>query len=127
MEDISSITRLSPQEQVYYEKLQNIYSIVKTIDYLEWAYMSGKVKGPEYDAECRSLLHQYNLSTQAVQNFPGIDQFLKEYNLIQCQSAFQRIKEGRSGYKGEDVDKNLAQRVFDITQKIIGAMDAVQL
>lgn len=30
-----------------------------------------------------------------------------------------RIKEGRSNYKGEDTDKNMGQRVFDITTKFI--------
>ena len=38
--------------------------------------MSGKVKGPEYDAECRSLLHQYQMSSQSVQNFPGLNHFM---------------------------------------------------
>lgn len=31
--------------------------------------MSGKIKGPEYDAECRSLIHQYEMSSQSIANF----------------------------------------------------------
>ena len=34
MEDIDSLTRLTPQEQIQYEKEQNLYSIIKTIEYL---------------------------------------------------------------------------------------------
>jgi hypothetical protein len=38
--------------------------------------MSGKVKGPEYDAECRSLLHQYKMSSDSIPGFE-INGFLK--------------------------------------------------
>ena len=61
MEDIEALTRFSPQEQAHFEKEQNLYSIIKTIEFLEFAYMSGRVKGPEYDAEFRSLLHQFTM------------------------------------------------------------------
>ena len=40
-----------------FEKEQNLYSLIKTIEYLEWAYMSGKVQGPDYDKEFRVLLN----------------------------------------------------------------------
>ena len=48
-QDVDQILQFSPQEQIDFEKEQNIYSIVKTIEYLEWAYMSAKIKGTEYD------------------------------------------------------------------------------
>jgi len=51
------LARLTPLEQARFEKEQNLFSIIKTIEFLEFAYMTGKVKGPEYDAEFRSLLH----------------------------------------------------------------------
>ena len=38
-----------------------------------------------------------------------------------------RIKEGKSNYKGEETDKNLAQRVFDITTKFITPIDVLSL
>lgn len=44
--------------------------------------MSGKVKGPEYDAECRGLLHQYQMSSQAIPNFQGIDKFFQVRDLM---------------------------------------------
>ena len=34
MEDIESLIRLSPMEQVQFEKEQNLYSIIKTVEYL---------------------------------------------------------------------------------------------
>jgi len=38
-----------------------------------------------------------------------------------------RLKEGKSNYKGEETDKNLAQRVFDITTKFIQPIDVLAL
>jgi hypothetical protein len=57
MEDIDALIRFTPQEQALFEKEQNLYSIVKTIEFLECAYMNGKVAGPQYDAEFRALFH----------------------------------------------------------------------
>eukprot|EP00347_Sterkiella_histriomuscorum_P010777 403374957 len=104
-----------------------MYSIIKTIDYLEYAYITGKIKGPEYDSECKQLLHQFNLSQQAIQGFKGIDAFFQEYELMNCHDALSRIKAGKSGYNGEDADSNVRQRIFDITTKIISALDVVAM
>ncbi len=107
MEDVASLLRLDPNEENELQKFQNLFSIIKTLDYLEWAYMSGKVKGSDYDSECRQLLHLFKMQSGDVPNF-NLDNFVKEYNLMHCQSAQRRIKDGRSGYKGEDVNVNLS-------------------
>lgn len=52
---------------------------------------------------------------------------MAEYNLDQCQSAKIRIQAGKSNYKGEDTDKNAAQRIFDITTKFIQPVDMIAL
>lgn len=44
---------------------------------------------------------------------------MAEYSLEQCVTAKNLIKAGKSNYKGEDTDKNAAQRIFDITTKFI--------
>ena len=127
MDDLSQILALTPQEQVNFEKEQNLYSIVKTIEYLEWAYMTGKIKGNVYDAEFRSLLHHFNMCQQSILQFEGVDQFFKRYNLDHCQTAKQRIKEQKSSHKGEETDKNTAIRVMDITSKFVGTQDLLEL
>ena len=78
-QDLDQILQLSPQEQIDFEKEQNLFSLIKTIEYLEWAYMSGKIKGAEYDAEFRSLLHQYKLCQDSIPNFEGVDRFIQRY------------------------------------------------
>ena len=89
--------------------------------------MSGKIKGSEYDAEFRALLHQYKLCESSFVNFEGIEKFVSRYQLDHCQTAKQRIKIGQSSYKGEETDKSLAIRVMDITQKMIGAQDLLEI
>lgn len=39
--------------------------------------MSGKVSGQEYDKEFRNLYHQYNMSSQAIPGFQGLDKFVQ--------------------------------------------------
>ena len=43
--DLEEILQLEPAEKLTYEREQNLYSIIKTIEYLEWAYMSAKIQG----------------------------------------------------------------------------------
>ena len=46
MEDLDALIRFTPQEQAQFEKEQSLSSIIKTIEFLEFAYMNGKVSGP---------------------------------------------------------------------------------
>lgn len=125
MEDIDSIIRFTPLEQAQFEKEQNLFSIIKTIEFLEFAYMNGKVAGPEYEKEFVKLLHQFTLCKQSIPNFVGIDAFMRDSNLEHCQSAKQRIMAGKSNYKGEDASGNLPQRVFKITSTFIQSIDVL--
>ena len=93
----------------------------------EFAYTSGKVSGAEYDSQFRSLLHQYELCSNSIQNFAGIDAFIEQYNIQHCASAKQLLKSKQSNYRGEETDRNLAQRVFDITTKFIAPIDVLAL
>ncbi len=89
--------------------------------------MTGKVKGPQYDAEFRELLHQFEMCSQSIAGFVGLERFMAQFSLEHCQSAKMRIAAGKSNYKGEETDKNLAQRVFDITTKFIQPIDVLTL
>ena len=57
----------------------------------------------------------------------GIDRFAAKYQLEHCQTAKQRIKEGRSSYRGEETDKGMELRVMDITEKMVGATDLLEM
>ena len=89
--------------------------------------MSGRIKGSEYDSEFRQLLHHFQMGEKSIINFQGIEVFFQKYQLDHCQTAKQRIKEGQSGYKGEEADKGMALRVMTITEKMIGAIDILEI
>ena len=74
---------MSPQEQMDFEKYQNIYSLVKTIEYLEWAYISGRVQNIEYDNQIKRLLGMYKMSSEAIPGF-NLDEFIRKWSLEHC-------------------------------------------
>lgn len=45
MDDIDALIRFSPYEQAQMGLEQNLFSIIKTLEYLEIAYMNGRVPG----------------------------------------------------------------------------------
>ena len=112
--DLESILTMTTQERNTFEHEQNIYSLVKTIEYLEWAFMSGKIKGPEYDKEFRKLHTQYDGTKNAIHNF-NIGNFMAKYQLEHCSSAKQRIQAGKSSWKGDEIPANVIKRVADIS------------
>ena len=59
--------------------------------------------------------------------FAGLEAFMDQYNISHCMSAKTLLKSGQSNYRGEETDRNLAQRVFDITTKFIAPMDVLAL
>ena len=50
MEDVDQILELGSGEKMEFEKEQNLYSLIKSIEYLEFAYLSSKVRPNEYDS-----------------------------------------------------------------------------
>jgi len=84
MDDIDQLIRFTPQESSHFEKEQNLFSIIKTMDYLEFAYMNGRVAGDKYDTEWRALFHQYSMVTNTIGQFEGLDSFVKRMHLNHC-------------------------------------------
>jgi hypothetical protein len=64
------------------ENEENIYSIIKTIDVLEWAYTRGIVKSKDYHVECKKLIHQYLVCVDNIDNFKGLDKFMQVFIYI---------------------------------------------
>ena len=65
--------------------------------------MSGKIKGTEYDLEFKSLYHHFTMCRDSISQF-NLDKFIQKYQLEHCQTANQRIKDGKSAYKGEETE-----------------------
>ena len=85
--DLDQILHLSSAEKLKFEKLQNLYSLVKTIEYLYWAFTSGKIEGKVYDSEFQELFNSFKMCMNTIPNFQGVDQFFQTYQLDHCFSA----------------------------------------
>ena len=80
------------------EKIQNpanIYSLIRTLQFIEWAYNFSHIDRESYTKETNIILEQYKNATNAYTDYEGLDDFVKHYKLEDCTYAINRIKEGR--------------------------------
>ena len=79
------------------EKIQNpanIYSLIRTLQFIEWAYNFSHIDRESYTKETNIILEQYKNATNAYPEYEGLDNFVKHYKLEDCSFAINRIKEG---------------------------------
>ena len=80
------------------EKIQNpanIYSLIRTLQFIEWAYNFSHIDRERYTNETNIILEQYENAKNAYPEYEGLDNFVKHYKLEDCTYAINRIKEGR--------------------------------
>lgn len=79
------------------EKIQNpanIYSLIRTLQFIEWAYNFSHINRDTYIKETNIILEQYKNAVNAYTEYKGLDAFVKEYNLMDCTYAINRIRQG---------------------------------
>ncbi len=79
------------------EKIQNpanIYSLIKTLQFIEWAYNFSHIDRETYIKETNIILEQYKNAVNAYPEYKGLDNFVIEYKLQDCTYAINRIKQG---------------------------------
>ena len=98
--DFSDAITLTSSEKNNLDDMQNVYSIIRTLDALESEYSRGRVDGKDYESHCLKLINQFSNTVDNLQNFPGIDFFVDKYDLNACKpwNAITRLKEKRANY-----------------------------
>ena len=79
------------------EKIQNpanIYSLIRTLQFIEWAYNFSHIDRETYIKETNIILEQYKNAVNAYPEYKGLDNFVAEYKLQDCTYAINRIKLG---------------------------------
>ena len=79
------------------EKIQNpanIYSLIRTLQFIEWAYNFSHIDRETYIKETNIILEQYKNAVNAYPEYKGLDNFVVEYKLQDCTYAINRIKLG---------------------------------
>jgi hypothetical protein len=86
---------LTFEEEAQIEQPANIYSIVRTLDFIEWAFNSGHIDKENYMEHSNTILDQYKTSVDAYQDkFAGIDAFAQKYGLSDFKLGINRLKQG---------------------------------
>ena len=117
--------RFTQQEEVQNEKEQNMYSIIQTMETLEWAYMNGH-EGTDYEKEWNQLYHQYTLVKQTLPQF-DINRFARAMQLEHCQAAIIRLSAGKSSFKAVESSAGFTKLVFDYTSALITTSDTISM
>jgi hypothetical protein len=86
---------LTFEEESQIEQPANIYSIVRTLDFIEWAYNTGHIDKESYMEHSNIILEQYKTCVDAYQDkFNGIDAFAQKYGLSEFKLGINRLKQG---------------------------------
>lgn len=86
---------LTFEEESQIEQPANIYSIVRTLDFIEWAYNTGHIDKESYMEQSNIILEQYKNCVDAYQDkFNGIDAFAQKYGLSDFKLGINRLKQG---------------------------------
>lgn len=86
---------LTFEEESQIEQPANIYSIVRTLDFIEWAYNTGHIDKESYMEQSNIILDQYKNCVDAYQDkFNGIDAFAQKYGLSDFKLGINRLRQG---------------------------------
>uniref|UniRef100_A0A7S3N8M1 VPS28 N-terminal domain-containing protein n=1 Tax=Euplotes harpa TaxID=151035 RepID=A0A7S3N8M1_9SPIT len=124
---MNSALKLTTQEKAELEDLQNIYSIIRTLDALEAEHARGRVKEDEYQELCTRYITQFEQTMENMENFLSLDTFASMYNLTQCKNAIKRLKEKSPMYTGGKIGKNQAVNAFRLGTLIVNLTDYIDL
>ena len=86
---------LTIEEEEEIQNPANIYSLIRTLQFIEWAYNFSHIDRESYTKETNIILEQYENAKNAYPEYEGLDNFVKHYKLEDCSFAINRIKEGR--------------------------------
>lgn len=127
-------------QREHFDKLADLYAIVRSIELLEKAYIKDSIRDKEYTPACQKLLAKYKTLIAQVDGQlpkrngqPSVEAFMQEYRMG-CSAAMLRInagvpasmEHGSSTSSGED-GRQSAQYIAVAVQYFITLMDALKL
>lgn len=109
-----------------YDSRANVFSLIKTIEALEKAYIKDAVTPDQYTSSCNILLDQYNAAFKLIRdNFDTVEAFVSKY-MLHCPAAMERIKEGHP-ITVRDNRGNVSKAIAEIVSLFITLMDRLRL
>lgn len=117
------------KERERFETLADLYSIIKTVEHLERAYVRDSVEAEPYSKACTKLIAQFKTLNNIVGEYvPSVEDFMKTYQL-RCPAAENRLlKIGVDAVVEHGSTSNKGQKLIaETAQHFITAMNALQL
>jgi len=119
------------KEREMYDNMADLYSIIKTTDHLEKAFIRDSISAKEYTPACTNLIAQF----KTAQNLLNVDinQFINDFRL-DCNAAYKRlvtvgvpatIEHGSSHTGGSGGSGR--QSIAEVVQYFITTMDSIKL
>ena len=108
---------LTTEEENEIEPLANIYSLIRTLEFIEWAYNYGHITPETHMEQAGIILGQYNTLIDTFRDkFENLNEFCMKYDLNDCKLAIKRIEEGLSKGQGNfGLALDLNQRFNDVS------------
>ena len=116
----------SARERETYDNRANVFSLIRTIEALEKAYIKDAVTPDQYTTSCSILLDQYNAAFKLIrESFDSVEKFTERY-MLHCPAAMERIKEGRP-ITVRDNRGNISKAIAETVSLFITVMDRLRL
>eukprot|EP00276_Gloeochaete_wittrockiana_P006734 CAMPEP_0184657448 /NCGR_PEP_ID=MMETSP0308-20130426/19637_1 /TAXON_ID=38269 /ORGANISM="Gloeochaete witrockiana, Strain SAG 46.84" /LENGTH=224 /DNA_ID=CAMNT_0027095285 /DNA_START=242 /DNA_END=916 /DNA_ORIENTATION=+ len=120
------------KERERIEQISDLYSIIKTVEHLEKAYVRDAIPASEYAPACQKLIAQFKTLQQVLRDsVPDVERFMADYRM-ECKAAANRLL--RAGvpatieHGGPISSSDGAQKaVAETTQYFITALDNLRL
>jgi len=115
-----------------FENMADLYSIIKTVEHLEKAYVRDSISAKDYTPACSKLIAQFKSAQNLVKDtVPDITKFMQEYKL-DCKVAVDRLNKGFPATTEHSVPSGdavpfAARIIAETVQHFITAMDSVKL
>eukprot|EP01117_Protostelium_nocturnum_P002391 TRINITY_DN1306_c0_g1_i2.p1 TRINITY_DN1306_c0_g1~~TRINITY_DN1306_c0_g1_i2.p1 ORF type:complete len:204 (-),score=38.33 TRINITY_DN1306_c0_g1_i2:261-872(-) len=112
------------REREMYDNIADLYSIIKTVEALEKAYVRDAITTDDYRKQCQKLITQFKAAQNLTKDvYPDILKFANEYRIDNCKAALHRLL--NEPYFSTP---NPAPKVIvEIAQLYITAMDSLKL
>lgn len=130
---MSGEIRFDGKERRRLEDMGDLYSIIKTVQHLEKAYVRDSVLSEEYTNACQRLIAQFKTTEAAIRSdpqFAGTEAFIREFQM-DCPLAHERLLVAGVPatviYAHTDKSKDASIAVAEATQWFITAMDVLKL
>lgn len=87
---------LTYEEELEVERPANIYSLIRTLEFTEWAIMNTFINQKTHETEVNYILEQLDTAITAYgDKWEGVEKFCQKYGLDECKLAKIRISKGK--------------------------------